>query len=68
MVTKRRFAFHMKPGCGPTMEGLLVKYHRRIAEFELLDAKLVETEDRSTSIAGPVFLPRENVFCRQVIT
>lgn len=65
--TKRRVALHMKPGCGPTIEGLLVKYHRRAGEYELLDAQVLEDADRTHDIAGPVFILRENVYCRQAI-
>jgi hypothetical protein len=65
--TKRRVALHMKPGCGPTIEGLLVKYHRRAGEYELIDAEMLEDADRTHSIAGPVFVHRENVYCRQAI-
>ena len=63
--TNRRFALHMKPGCGPTAEGLLVKRTRR--EFVLIDARLVEAEDRTHDIAGPVVFLRENIYCLQEI-
>jgi hypothetical protein len=65
--TKRRVALHMKPGCGPTIEGLLVKYHRRAGEYELLDAQMVEDVERTHSLGSPVFVLRENVYCRQAI-
>jgi hypothetical protein len=73
--TKRRVALHMKPGCGPTIEGLLVKYHRRgrrpaheaSTSHLLIDAEMLEDADRTHSIAGPVFVHRENVYCRQAI-
>jgi hypothetical protein len=65
--TKRRVALHMKPGCGPTIEGLLVKYHRRAGEYELIDAQILRGRRPDAQLAGPVFVLRENVYCRQAI-
>lgn len=62
MKTKRRYALHMKDNM-PTIEGLLIKRLRR--EFILLDATLLEDADRTHSMAGPVTVLRENVFCLQ---
>lgn len=65
MKTNKRYALHMKPGCGPTIEGLLVKRARR--EFVLLDASMLEDADRTHDMAGHVTVPRENVYCLQEI-
>jgi hypothetical protein len=58
---KRTYAVHMKPGCGPTVEGLLVASSRR--EFRLLNVTLLESADQSHALANPVRVLRENVFC-----
>jgi len=63
-LTKRRYALHMLNGA-PTIEGLLIRKLRH--EFVLIDAKLLEGEDRTHSMAGPVTVLRENVFCLQEI-
>lgn len=59
----RRYALHMKPGCGPTIEGLVIQRTRR--EFVLLGAQLLESSDRTVDLGGHVFVLRENVFCLQ---
>lgn len=61
----RRYALHMKPGQGPTIEGLLVRRTRR--SFVLINAALAEAADRSHSLAGHVEVLRENVYCLQEI-
>jgi hypothetical protein len=63
--TAKRYALHMKPGCGPTIEGLLVRRTRR--EFVLIAAQMLEDADRSHEIGGHVTVPRENVYCLQEI-
>lgn len=60
-----RVALLMKPGCGPTIQGLLVRRTRR--EFVLLNAELLEGEDRTHELAGHVEVPRENVYGIQEI-
>ena len=61
--TARRITLHMKPGCGPTIEGLLVKRSRR--EFVLIKAEILEDADRTHDMGGHVTVPRENVYCLQ---
>lgn len=61
---KRRYALHMKDGM-PTIEGLLVSRGRR--RYLLIAAQILETEERSHTLAGHVEVPRENVYCLQVI-
>lgn len=62
----KRYALHMKPGCGPTVEGLLVKRTRR--EFVLMDAQIVESADRTVDVAGYYTVLRENVFGLQELS
>lgn len=56
---RKRFGFQMKPGCGPTIEGVLL--YRTAREFVLANAELVEDADRSHSLGGRVRVLRENV-------
>lgn len=63
MKRNQRYALHMKPGCGPTIEGLLVKRTR--SEYVLLLATLLEDTDRTHDMANHVGIPRENVYCWQ---
>lgn len=58
---RKRYAVHMKPGQGATIEGLLVASSR--GEFRLLDAVILESADQSHSLANPVRVLRENVYC-----
>lgn len=53
----------MRPGCGATIEGLVVKRTRR--SFVLIDAEILEGEDRTHELAGHVEVLRENVYCLQ---
>jgi hypothetical protein len=63
VVTARRITLHMKPGCGPTIEGLLIKRTRR--EYVLIKAELLEDTERTHDMGGHVTVLRENVFCIQ---
>lgn len=56
----RRYALHMKPGHGPTVEGMLVRRTRRA--FVLMNATVREDADRSYDLAGTIEIPRENVY------
>lgn len=59
--TWRRVALLMKPNCGPTVQGLLIKRTR--SAFVLLNAEVLEADDRSHELAGVHFeVPRENVY------
>lgn len=61
----RRVAIHMKPGYGPTVEGLLVaKTHR---EFHLIKAEMLIGPDDTTELANPLRVLRENVFGFEVL-
>jgi hypothetical protein len=53
----------MKPGSGPTVEGLLVRRGRD--RFVLIDVQLLEAADRTHALSGRVEVLRENVFCLQ---
>jgi hypothetical protein len=62
-----RVALLMKPGCGPTVQGLLMKRNRR--EYVLFNAELVQDEQTTHELErGPFEVPRENVFGVQEIT
>lgn len=62
----RRVALIMKPGCGPTVQGVLVRRTRR--EFVLLNAELIEADDRTHALdRGHFEVPRENVYGVQEI-
>lgn len=61
--TRKRYAVHMKPGSGPTVEGLLVRRGRD--RFVLIDVQLLEAADRTHALSGRVEVLRENVFCLQ---
>lgn len=61
----RKYALLMKPGCGPTIQGLLVKRTRNA--FILLNAELLEGEDRTHDLAGHIEVLRENVYGLQEI-
>jgi hypothetical protein len=60
----RRYAFHMKNSM-PTIEGLLVK--RLKDRFVLINAQIIQSEDRSHDMAGHVEVLRENVYVLQEI-
>lgn len=60
----RRVALHMKPGHGPTVEGLLVL--RTAREFHVRDASIVGA-DGDTRLANPARVLRENVFGYEVL-
>jgi hypothetical protein len=62
-----RVAIYMKPGHGPTVQGLLMKRNRR--DFVLFNAELVEDESRTHELArGPFTVPAANVYGWQEIT
>lgn len=65
MKTSKRYAFLMKPGCGPTIEGLLVGRTRR--EFVLIGAEVINGPGDVQEMGSEVTLLRENVFCLQEI-
>jgi hypothetical protein len=61
-----RVALLMKPGCGPTVQGLLMKRTRR--EYVLFNAELLQDEQTTHELApGPFTVPRENVYGWQEI-
>lgn len=49
-MVKRRYALHMKPGHGATIEGLLVGRTRR--SFVLINAEMLETPERTQEMRG----------------
>jgi hypothetical protein len=61
-----RVALLMKPGHGPTVQGLLMRKTRR--EFVLMNAELVQDEQTTHELdRGPFTVLRENVYGWQEI-
>lgn len=62
---RRLVRFHQADG--PTIEGVWVGYDHALAEYRVIGAKLIESEDSTIALEGEQRILRERVYFRQFL-